>query len=80
MGKRLYLFNKSAIVDAAHGHGLSRVIKALEAGGMLARRDTDSEIRKTKKYRISGGGSARLASRCIDSMPLQTALELNALE
>ncbi|RMO71366.1 DUF927 domain-containing protein [Pseudomonas syringae group genomosp. 3] len=60
MGKRLYLFNKSAIVEAAHGHGLSRVIKALEAGGMLARRDTDRESRKTKKYRIPGGGSARL--------------------
>jgi uncharacterized protein (DUF927 family) len=60
MGKRLYLFNKSALTEAAHGHGLSRVVKALEGGGMLARRDTDRDSRKTKKYRIPGGGSARL--------------------
>ena len=60
MGKRLYLFNKSALTEAAHGHGLSRVVKALEGGGMLARRDTDRDSRKTKKYRIPDGGSARL--------------------
>lgn len=59
-GKRLYLFNKSALVEAAQGHGLSRVVKALESGGMLARRDADRDSRKTKKYRLPGGGSARL--------------------
>lgn len=59
-GKRLYLFNQSALIEAAHGHGLTRVVKALETGGMLARRDTDRDSRKTKKYRIPGGGSARL--------------------
>lgn len=60
MGKRLYLFNKSALIEAAHGYGLSRVVKALEGAGMLARRDTDRDSRKTKKYRLPGEGSARL--------------------
>lgn len=59
-GKRLYLFNQSALIEAAHGHGLTRVVKALETAGMLARRDTDRDSRKNKKYRIPGGGSARL--------------------
>lgn len=58
--KRLYLFNKSALIEAAHGFGLTRVIKALEVGGALAKRDTDRDSRKTKKYRIPGGGSPRL--------------------
>jgi uncharacterized protein (DUF927 family) len=57
MGKRLYLFNKSALTEAAHGHGLSRVVKALEGAGVLARRDNE---RKTKNYRLPGGGQARL--------------------
>jgi hypothetical protein len=50
--KRLFLFNKSALIEAAHGFGLTRVIKALEVGGALAKRDTDRDSRKTKKYRI----------------------------
>jgi uncharacterized protein (DUF927 family) len=60
MGKRLYLFNRSALVEAAHGYGLSRVIKALDGAGALAKRDTDRDSRKTKKYRTPGGGSLRL--------------------
>ena len=36
------------------------MVKALEVGGALAKRDTDRDSRKTKKYRIPGGGSARL--------------------
>jgi putative DNA primase/helicase len=55
--KRLYLFNKSALVEAAHGYGISRVIKALEGAGAIVGRDTD---RKTKNYRLPGGGQARL--------------------
>ena len=58
--KRLYLFNKSALIEAAHGFGLTRVIKALEVGGALTKHDTDRDSRKTKKYRIPAGGSARL--------------------
>lgn len=57
--KRLYLFNKSALVEAAQGHGLSRVIKALEGAGVLAKRDADRK-RSTKNYRLPGGGQARL--------------------
>ncbi|VVM98953.1 DUF927 domain-containing protein [Pseudomonas fluorescens] len=57
--KRLYLFNKSALVEAAHGYGLSRVIKALDGAGAIAKRDSDRK-RHTKKYRLPGGGSAGL--------------------
>ncbi|MNO06130.1 hypothetical protein D3C81_2277750 [compost metagenome] len=39
---------------------MSRVVKALEGAGALAKRDTDRESRRTKKYRIPGGGSPRL--------------------
>lgn len=56
---RLYLFNKSALVEAAHGYGLSRIVKALEGAGALAKRDTDRK-RYTKKYRLPGGGSSGL--------------------
>jgi len=59
-GKRLYLFNKSALTEAAHGHGLTRVVKALEGAGAIAKHDTDRDSRKTKKYRLPAGGSARL--------------------
>ena len=55
--KRLYLFNKSALVEAAHGYGLSRVVKALDGAGAIAGRDTE---RKTKNYRLPGGGQSRL--------------------
>lgn len=58
--KRLYLFNKAALVEASSGYGLSRVVKALDSAGALARRDTDRSSRKTKKCRIPGGGQARL--------------------
>ncbi|UWF49671.1 DUF927 domain-containing protein [Pseudomonas sp. N3-W] len=54
---RLYLFNKPALIEAAHGYGLSRIIKALEGANVLARRDNE---RKTKNYRLPGGGQARL--------------------
>lgn len=58
-GKRLYLFNRSALVEAAGGHGQSRAIKALESCGALAKRDTDRESRRDKKYRLPIGGQAR---------------------
>ena len=57
MGKRLYLFNKPALTEAAHGYGFNRVIKALEGAGALGRRDIG---RNTKNYRLPGGGQARL--------------------
>lgn len=59
-GRLLYLFNKSALIEAAGGFGLSRIVKALEASGALADRDKDRESRKTKKYRVPGDGQARL--------------------
>ncbi|MFC0668926.1 DUF927 domain-containing protein [Azotobacter chroococcum] len=57
--RRLYLFNKSGLIEAAAGFGLARIIKALEAAGAIAKRDTDRK-RYTKKYRLPGGGSAGL--------------------
>lgn len=57
MGKRLYLFNKSALVEAAHGYGFNRVVKALEGAGALAICDSG---RKAKNYRLPGGGQDRL--------------------
>lgn len=67
-GKRLYLFNKSALTEAAHGHGLTRVVKALESAGAIAKHDTDRDSRKTKKYRLPAGGSARLYAIDPDAM------------
>ena len=55
--KRLYLFNRSALTEAAHGHGFSRVVKALEGAGALASCDNE---RKAKNYRLPGGGQSRM--------------------
>lgn len=71
LGKRLYLFNKSALVEAANGYGLSRVVKALDGVGAFAKRDTDRDSRKTKKYRLPGGGSARLYVVDTEAMDLE---------
>ena len=57
MGKRLYLFNKPALIEAAHGYGFNRIIKALEAASALASRNSG---RNTKNYRLPGGGQDRL--------------------
>ncbi|MHC8288731.1 DUF927 domain-containing protein [Pseudomonas sp. XS1P51] len=54
---RLYLFNKPALIEAANGYGLNRIIKALEGANVLACHNTE---RKTKNYRLPGGGQARL--------------------
>ena len=66
--KRLYLFNKSGLVEAAHGYGLSRVVKALEGAGVLTRRDSE---RKTKNYRLPGGGQARLYVLDTEAMDIE---------
>jgi uncharacterized protein (DUF927 family) len=57
--KRLYLFNKSALIEATQGYGLNRIVKALESAGALAKRDSDKK-RYTKKYRLPGGGTSGL--------------------
>lgn len=54
-----YLFNKPALIEAANGYGLARIVKALEGVGGLDRRDSDRK-RHTKKYRLPGGGFAGL--------------------
>ncbi|KFJ92613.1 RNA helicase [Pseudomonas sp. 1-7] len=57
--RRLYLFNRSGLQEAATGFGLTRIGKALDTAGALAKRDTDAK-RYTKKYRLPGGGSVNL--------------------
>lgn len=57
--RRLYLFNKSGLLEAAAGFGLARICKALDGAGAFAKRDTDRK-RYTKKYRLPGGGFANL--------------------
>jgi putative DNA primase/helicase len=56
---RLYLFNRAGLIEAAHGYGLARIVRALESASALAKRDTDRK-RHTKKYRLPGGGSSGL--------------------
>lgn len=68
MGKRLYLFNKPALIEAAHGYGFNRVIKALEAASVLTRRDNG---RNTKNYRLPGGGQHRLYVVDQEAMDMQ---------
>lgn len=67
--RRLYLFNKPALIEAANGYGLSRIIKALEGADVLAKRDADRK-RSTKNYRLPGGGQSRLY--VIDPNKLET--------
>ena len=54
--RRLFLFNKSGLIEAATGYGLARIVRALEAAGAFAKRDTDRK-RYTKKYRLPGGST-----------------------
>jgi uncharacterized protein (DUF927 family) len=54
--KRFFLFNQAALVEAAHGYGLGRIIRTLETNGVMTRTDSD---RRQKKYRLPGGGSSR---------------------
>ncbi|MDT4847794.1 hypothetical protein FQZ97_818630 [compost metagenome] len=57
--RRLYLFYKSGLLEAAAGFGLARIVKALKAAEAIAKRDTDRP-RNTKKYRLPGGGGTGL--------------------
>lgn len=54
--KRLYLFNSSALMEAAPGYGLNRVGKALDGAGAIVERGSDRK-RYAKKCRVPGGGS-----------------------
>lgn len=65
---RLYLFNKPALIEAAHGYGLTRIIKALEGASALADRNNE---RKTKNYRLPGGGQARMYVVDPDAMDME---------
>ncbi|MDH4572511.1 DUF927 domain-containing protein [Salinicola acroporae] len=55
-GKRLYLFNRASLAEAADGYGRARIIRTLETSGVLAKTDGN---RHQKNYRLPGGGSAR---------------------
>lgn len=55
-GRRLYLFNRAALVEAVEGYSRDRILRTLGTHDVLARMD---EGRKQKNYRLPGGGSAR---------------------
>lgn len=55
-GRRLYLFNRPALLQAAQGYGVSRIAKALDAAGAIAKRDIG---RQQASYRLPGGGKAK---------------------
>ena len=54
--KRLYLFNRASLTEAAAGYGRDRVIRTLETYNVLAKTDSG---RRQKNYRLPGGGSTR---------------------
>lgn len=53
--RRLYLFNRSSLTEAVDGYGVARIVRALETAKAIPKSDAD---RKTKKYRLPGGGTA----------------------
>lgn len=55
-GKRLYLFNRASLTEAAAGYGRDRILRTLETYGVLAKTDGG---RRQKNYRLPGGGSTR---------------------
>lgn len=56
--KRLFLFTRASLEEAAPGFGCERVIRALATADALAKTDSDkTQKRFTKKYRRPGGGS-----------------------
>ncbi|SEM10547.1 DUF927 domain-containing protein [Halomonas caseinilytica] len=55
-GKRLYLFNRASLAEAAAGYGRDRILRALDTYGVLAKTDSG---RRQKNYRLPGGGSTR---------------------
>ncbi|SFB07339.1 Uncharcterized protein, DUF927 family [Azotobacter beijerinckii] len=70
--KRLYLFNSPALVEAAAGFSLGRIVRALVAADALARIDQEAgRVRWTKKHRIPGGGKTR--SYVIDPEKLESS-------
>lgn len=58
--RRLFLFNRRALEEAAPGFGFDRIVRALATADVLAKTDNEEgHKRRTKRYRIPGGGSAR---------------------
>lgn len=56
--KRLFLFTRTSLEEAAPGFGCERVVRALVTADALAKTDSDkTQKRFTKKYRRPGGGS-----------------------
>ncbi len=51
--KRIYLFNKAGIKEAAHGYGIERVVMALDSVRALRRNKPDHN---QNQYRIRNGG------------------------
>lgn len=72
--RRLFLFNRKALEEAAAGFGSDRIVRALEAAGALAKKDNEEgRNRRTKKYRQPGGGYGNFY--VIDPEKLETGNE-----
>lgn len=58
---RRFLFNRKALIEAASGFGISRILTALEAAGAVeVTTEANGHKRYQKKFRLPGGGSGRL--------------------
>ncbi|OHV10005.1 DUF927 domain-containing protein [Kushneria phosphatilytica] len=55
-GRRLFLFNRAALIEAAEGYSRDRILRTLGTHDVIPKTDPG---RLQKKYRLPGGGSAR---------------------
>lgn len=80
-GKRLYLFSRTGLAEATHGHGLARVVLALDGVNAIAKRDHEKDrIRNTKRCRLPGGGSTGLYVLDPEAMEIDGGRSYSAIE
>ncbi|WP_456268810.1 DUF927 domain-containing protein [Kushneria sp. AK178] len=65
--RRLYLFNRAALLEAVEGYSRDRILRTLSSHDVIPKTDPG---RLQKKYRLPGGGSARFF--VIDPEKLET--------
>lgn len=58
--RRLFLLNRPSLEEAGAGFSAERIVRALVGADALAKVDTEAgQNRRTKRYRVPGGGTAR---------------------
>jgi putative DNA primase/helicase len=67
----LFLFNRKGLTDAAAGFGTERIVRALQAAGVIAK--TGEGGRPSKNYRLPGGRTQRLY--VVDPQKLEEATQ-----